>query len=128
MKSGIYISEKVKNASNITINPATEEKQDSIEALITTLADQWDDGIYILWLIRNLLTPLSIVTSGSGRLSIDVQNVLGTISTVTTVTTVTTVGTVNTVANQANMWGVNAFDLQFAMSHMAYATSIGNLQ
>ena len=125
MKSWIYISEKVKNASNVTINPSTKEWQDSIEALITTIADQWDDGIYILWLIRNLLTPLTVVTSGTNRLSIDVQNVLGTISTVTTVTTVTTVGTVN---NQANMWGVNAFDLQFAMSHMAYATSIGNLQ
>jgi hypothetical protein len=27
-KSDIYISEKVKNASNVTINPATSENQD----------------------------------------------------------------------------------------------------
>lgn len=123
--SQTYISEKVRDASNTLINPATKEWQDSIQALITTIADQWGDGLYILDLIAKLLTPLTVVTSGTNRLSIDVQNVLGTIA---TVTTVTTVGTVNTVANQTNMWGLNAFDLQYNMGHLAFANSIGNFQ
>lgn len=79
----------------------------------------------ILSMIVKILTPLTVVTSGSNRLSIDVQNVLGTIS---TVTTVTTVGTVNTVANQTNMGGLNAFDMQYNLGRMAYANAIGNFQ
>lgn len=47
-----------------------------------------------------MLRPLSVMTSGSNRLSVDVNNVAGAVSTVTTVTTVTTVGTVNTVGDQ----------------------------
>lgn len=120
-----YISEKVRDASNNVINPATKEGLDSISALVTTLADQWGDGLYILELIVKLLTPLTVVTSGTNRLSIDVQNVLGTISTLTTVGTVTTVSTVN---NQANMWWLSAFDMQYNLWHMSYATSIGNFQ
>jgi len=35
-----YNSDQVRNVANTLINPATEEKQDSIAALITTLASQ----------------------------------------------------------------------------------------
>lgn len=35
-----YVSEKVRKADNTVINPATEEKQDSIADLITTIAEQ----------------------------------------------------------------------------------------
>jgi len=120
-----YISEKIKNVAWNYINPATEEKQDSIQALIQTLANQGDDWMYLLTRISEILKPLAIVTSGSGRLNIDVQNVLGTIA---TVTTVTTVSTVNNVANQTNMGWLSAFDMQYNLGHMAYATSIGNFQ
>lgn len=50
--------------------------------------------------LMQMLRPLSVMTSGSNRLSVDVNNVAGAVSTVTTVTTVTTVGTVNTVGDQ----------------------------
>lgn len=123
--SQTYISEKVRDASNTVINPATSDRQDSIAALIQTLANQWDDWLYLLTRMADILKPLTVVTSWSNRLSIDVQNVLGTIS---TVTTVTTVWTVTTVGNQTNMWWLSAFDLQYNMGHMAYATSIGNFQ
>lgn len=39
-EQGIYISEKVRNSSNVVINPATEEKQDSLSLLVTTLTEQ----------------------------------------------------------------------------------------
>lgn len=58
------------------VGGATEAKQDVLNDLITTIAEQGDDGMMILSMIVKLLTPLSIVTSGSNRLSIDVQNVL----------------------------------------------------
>ena len=111
-----YISEKIKNVAWNYINPATEEKQDSIQALIQTLANQGDDWMYLLTRISEILKPLAIVTSGSGRLNIDVQNVIGTITTLTTVT------------NQTNMGWLSAFDMQYNLGHMAYATSIGNFQ
>lgn len=106
---------------------ASQTYIDTNTELIQLIADQWDSWLYVLGLISKLLTPLTIVTSWSNRLNIDVNNVLGTIAQVTIVPTVTTVGTVNTVANQTNMGGVSAFDLQYNMSHMACATSIGNL-
>lgn len=118
----IYISEKVRQIDNDLINPSTEEKQDSIAALIQTLANQWDDWLYLLTRMADILKPLTVVTSWTGRLNIDVQNIIGAIA------TVTTVGTVNNVANQTNMWWLSAFDLQYNMAHMAYATSIGNFQ
>lgn len=104
---------------------ASQTYIDTNTELIQLIADQWDDGLFVLWLIAKILTPLTVVTSWSNRLNIDVQNVLGTIS---TVTNVTTVGTVNTVGNQTNMGWLSAFDLQYNMGHLAYANSIGNFQ
>lgn len=121
----IYISEKVRQIDNDLINPSTEEKQDSIAALIQTLANQWDDWLYLLTRMADILKPLTIVTSGTSRLNIDVQNIIGAIA---QVTTVGTVNTVTTVGNQTNLWWLPAFDLQYNMAHMAYATSIGNFQ
>lgn len=83
--------------------------------LDTTLAD-------IKQLLTVIVKPLTQITgSGSNRLSIDVNAVTGTVSTVSTVTTVTTCGTVT---NQTNIGGVSAFELQKAMSHLAYVQSI----
>lgn len=80
--------------------------------LDTTLAD-------IKQILTVMLKPLSQISgSGSNRLSIDVNAVTGTVSTVTTVTTC------GTVTNQTNIGGVSAFELQKAMSHTSYGTSI----
>jgi hypothetical protein len=75
-------------------------------------------------LLKTISRPFNIVTSGTGRLSVDVNAVTGTVGTVTTVTTVTTATTVGTVTNQTNMGGVSAFELQKAMSRTAFATSV----
>ena len=86
--------------------------------LDTTLAD-------IKQLLTVIVKPLTQITgSGSNRLSIDVNAVTGTVSTVSTVSTVTTVTTCGTVTNQTNIGGVSAFELQKAMSHLAYVQSI----
>ena len=80
--------------------------------LDTTLAD-------IKQLLTVIVKPLTQITgAGSNRLSIDVNAVTGTVSTVTTVTTC------GTVTNQTNIGGASAFELQKAMSHLAYAQSI----
>lgn len=107
---------------------ASQTYIDTNTELIQLIADQWDDGLFALWLIAKILTPLTVVTSWSNRLNIDVNNVLGTIAQVTLVPTVTTVGTVNTVGNQNNMWWLSAFDMQYNLGHMAYANAIGNFQ
>lgn len=90
-------------------------------------ASMQDAGSTLVWLKRifQALKPLGQITgSGSNRLSVDVNNVvggnLGTVTTVTTCSTVTTVTTVGTVSNQTNMGGVAAFELMKAMSRQAY--------
>lgn len=81
--------------------------------LDTTLAD-------IKQILTVILKPLSQITgSGSNRLSVDVNNIVG--GTIATVTTLTTCGTVT---NQTNIGGVSAFELQKAMSHTSYGISI----
>lgn len=87
-----------------------------------------EDNLSLLRRIFILLKPLGMVTGGgSNRLSVDVNNIGGTLSTVTTVTTITTcaaVTAVGTVTNQANMGGVAAFDLMKSMSRTAYNSGI----
>jgi hypothetical protein len=72
-------------------------------------------------LLKTIARAFNIVTTGTGRLSVDVNSVTGTVGTVTTVTGVTTV---TTLTNQTNVGGVNAFELQKAMSRTAFATSV----
>jgi len=94
---------KLTNSSGNVINPATE------------------DSLTMLKRILILLKPLGLTTSGSNRLSLDVNNVIGFAATIPTVTTVTTVATVS---NQTNMAGITAFDLMKAMSRSAYNTGV----
>ena len=70
--------------------------------------------------ILQLLKPLSIVTSGTGRLSIDAA-VTGSLSTAGTVSTVTTVGSVT---NAASIGGLSGFEMQYNIAHSAFASSI----
>jgi hypothetical protein len=84
-------------------------------------------ALEVLRRIAGLLKPLGVVTGGSNRLSVDINNITGgTVTTVTGVTTVTTVSTVTNVAastltNVANVW---AFDQAKAMSRQAYNSGI----
>jgi hypothetical protein len=73
-------------------------------------------------MLQTLMKPLTMITgSGSNRLSVDINAIAGNVAQVTLIPNVTAVGTVG---NQTNMGGVSAFELQKAMSHTAYATSI----
>ena len=65
-----------------------------------------------------LLRPLSYITSGSGRLQVDVNTISsGTVN----VGLVTTVTTVTTVTGLTNIGGMSGFELQFNTAHAAYA-------
>lgn len=85
-----------------------------------------NEGITLLRRMLQLLKPLGVITGNlSNRLSIDVNSgTINTVGTVGAVTTVATVTSVSTVQNQANMGGVNAFDLMKAMSRSAYNSGI----
>lgn len=107
----------IKDTSGQQINPAQEE------------------SLTLLRSIFRLLKPLGFITgSGSNRLNLDVNNIVGgtitTVSNVTTlptlanVTTVSQVNTVSTVTNTANFGGVSSFDLMKAMSRTAYNSGI----
>lgn len=87
---------------------ATEEKQDDLNELISLLTDKVEGGNTIARALLQVLRPLSLTSSGSGRLLIDVQNV----------------AQVTTVSNQTNMGGVSAFDLQLNTGKITYANCI----
>lgn len=112
--------EYVKNVAGQQINPSTEEKQDALNTIassIQTATEGTNNTVFWLKSLIRLLKPLSIVTgAGSNRLSIDVNS--GTITTVTTVTTV------STVANQTNLGNVSGFVLQQSSMRNAFANGI----
>ena len=99
-----------------------------------------NDAVQLLRRMFLLMKPLGVVTgSGSNRLSVDVNNIVGgtigtvsnivggtitTVTGVTTVTTVTGVTTVSTLTNAANIGSIPGFDLMKAMSRAAYNTGI----
>lgn len=101
--------------------PSTEIKQDALNLLIELLQDQIKNDGTIQRQLLQLLRPLSIITNGSYRLNIDVNNV-GSLS--GNIAQVTLVPTVSSVTNMVNIGGLNAFDLQFNSAHMAFADSI----
>lgn len=112
-----FESTKLKDSSGDIINPAQEE------------------SLTLLRSIFRLLKPLGFITgSGSNRVSVDVNNIVG--GTVTAncninggqtlgaVTTVSTVSTVSTITNVPTIGSVNSFDLMKAMSRTAYNSGI----
>jgi hypothetical protein len=93
---------KLENTADETIDPSTAE------------------GLTLLRRIFYLLKPLGQITgSGSNRLSVDINNVVG-----GTIGTVSTVTTVSSLTNLASVGGVAAFDQMKATSRMAYNTGI----
>lgn len=115
-----FESTKLKDSSGDIINPAQEE------------------SLTLLRSIFRLLKPLGFITgSGSNRVSVDVNNIVGgTVTASGTVTancninggqtlgTVTTVSTVSTITNVPTIGSVNSFDLMKAMSRTAYNSGI----
>lgn len=105
---------KLKRDDDKTINPAE------------------DESITLLRRIFQALKPLGQITgSGSNRLSIDVNNIVGgTVGTVSTVTTVTTVTTATNLTNLAPGAGTigpvtgGGFELMKALSRQAYNSGI----
>ena len=102
-----------------------------MDDLLTSLSDRLSNNDLILRQLLQLLKPLGITVSGSGRITVDIGNVVGgTIGTVTNITNlptlanVTTVGTVSTVTNIPTVGGLSAFDLQYNMAHAAFADAI----
>lgn len=78
-----------------------------------------EDSLTLLRRIMHLLKPLSQITGGgSSRLSVDINNVTGSVATVTTVTAVTTVN------NLAAIGSISAFDMVRSNNRAAYATGI----
>lgn len=117
----------LKNKDGQAINPATEDKQEAIidnqNLAITEMAE---DQMLLRQLLQ-LLKPLGIIGSGSGRIILDIgAGTITTVTTVGTVNTVTAVTTVGTVSNQANIGGLNALDLQFNQAHTNWNTGIRN--
>lgn len=87
-------------------------------------------GQRLMRALLQLLKPLSFITSGTGRLSVDVNAITGgtitTVTGVTTVTTVTTVTGVTTVGGITNIGGVSGFELQYNTARAAYAQCVRN--
>lgn len=101
-----------------------DENYPSSDETITLLTEQLDNNDRILRQLLELLKPLGITVSGSGRVSIDVNTLPAiTIAGSQTLATVTTVGTVT---NQTNMGGLNALDLQYNIARVAFAQGISS--
>jgi hypothetical protein len=98
--------------------PASQELQNTLNSMVE------NDDVAMKQLLQ-LLKPLGIVQSGSGRLVIDINTISS--GTITTVGTVNTVSQVNTVFNQTNIGGLNALDMQFNMARTAWSTLRGNI-
>jgi hypothetical protein len=114
---------------NLTLDTTTQQTNTQLSAFQQILQP--------LQRIAQLLKPLGLVTSGSGRLNVDVNNIVGgTIGTVTTVTNITNlptlanvttvagVTTVSTLTNQSQIGAVNAFAQVHDISRQGYNAAI----
>jgi len=113
---------------------ATELTLSAIKDLVTLLQSNSDRDDDLARQLLQILKPLGIIVSGTGRLSLDVNSIttLPTLSTVTTVTNITNlptlanVTTLATLSNQTNIGGLNALDQQYNIAHLAFAQSFRN--
>ena len=93
---------QIANIDREKIDPATLQSIEALNALL------------------QLLTPLAIVTSGTGKLSIDANVVGGALASAGNISTVTTVGAVT---NAVNIGGIGGFDMQRTIAQSAYASA-----
>jgi len=106
------------------LNQSSEIKQEELNNLIETLQYQIENDDIIQRQLLSLLKPLSIISNGSYRLNLDVNNI--TSGTLTSVGTITTVTTVATVTNVTNFGGIGAFELQKNIAHRAFSSNVRN--
>lgn len=97
---------QIANIDREKIDPATLQSIEALNALL------------------QLLKPLAIVTSGTGKLSIDANVVGGALASAGNVSTVSTVTTVGAVTNAVNIGGIGGFDMQRTIAQSAYASAI----
>ncbi len=119
----------IRNKGDQQINPATEEKQNEIIEAITNSGGGGSTGgsteatlsevATKLGTVIALLKPLAIITNGSNRLNIDVNNI-------TTLPTLAAVTTVSTVSNLTNIGGLGGFELQYNAGRTALGAAIRN--
>lgn len=118
--SQTYISERVRNSSNVVINPATEEGIQEVVTAIENISipapvgwatelkqDTWNNLIDAIYMLVKSLAFLPSIRDTTAWLRTSITNAPN-IGTVTTVTTTTTVWTVNTVTNQSQMGWLQA--------------------
>jgi len=106
------------------LNQSSEIKQEELNNLIETLQYQIENDDIIQRQLLSLLKPLSIISNGSYRLNLDVNNI--TSGTLTSVGTITTVTTVATVTNVTNFGGIGAFNLQKNIAHGSFSSCVRN--
>lgn len=96
---------------NNTNTAATEE-------LLELLRDQMENDATLAKQLAQLLKPLSIIASASGRLQVEVPNTVAVTAAQATAANLN--ANVSVLTNQVNMGGLNALDLQFNMAHAAW--------
>ena len=106
---------------NLTLDTTTQQTNTQLSAFQQILQP--------LQRIAQLLKPLGLVTTGTNRLNVDVNNIttlptLANVTTVAGVTTVTTVTTVSTLTNQSQIGAVNAFAQIHDISRQGYNAAI----
>jgi hypothetical protein len=115
----IFIEDGVSAATELTLTALKNLVQ-----LIQTNTDKDDD---VSRQMLQLLKPLGIITSASGRIAVDINAIGGTIATVTNITNLPTLANVTTLANQSNIGGLNALDQQYNIAHLAFAQGFRNV-
>ena len=123
------------NSVDLAYNTSSMSNTDSLQIFYDDgqVQSSTNDHLLLRQLIQ-LFRSFSIVTSGTNRLSIDVNAIttlptlanvttVGSITTLPTLANVTTVATVTTVGNQTQMGGISAFDLQYNTARNAFAST-----
>lgn len=104
---------RLKNNSNVAINPATEEKQDAL----SVLAQSSNDMVSLLKRLIKITESLSVVDiSQRQRVSVDAA--------VISSGTVTTVSTLTSATNIVAFGGADAREAVFDAARTAYNTGI----
>jgi len=103
------------------------------ETLLALVKEQIDNDSRLGRQLAQLLKPLGIVSSGTGKLNIEAlvtqptaANLTATVSIAAaqTLATVTNVSTLATLTNQANIGSLNALDLQYNMAQTAWQAGL----
>jgi len=117
----VYDTSTMNNNDKLTIVYDDTKINAATEELLELLRQQIESDSIIGRQLLQLLKPLGILTSASGRLQVDTAGASVT-AVIAANQDIRTVTTVSSVTNQVNMGGLNALDLQFNMAHTAWNT------